>query len=54
MTNKEQIKEVIDLLKQLNNNEVRPSKIVGTGLKNPRNVAYKYLTDKLEHLIFNI
>lgn len=41
-------KELLSLLCQLANYQIAPSKIVGTGYKNSRDVAYKYLAEALE------
>lgn len=34
-------------LQQLANREVRPSKIIGTGYKNPRDEAFLYLANRI-------
>jgi hypothetical protein len=45
----EEIKEAKDLKHQLDNNEIRPSKIIGSGLKPNyvRPLAYKYLNERI-------
>lgn len=39
--------ELLELFNKLNKNEVKPSKIVGTGLIDPKRVAYKYIYSRL-------
>lgn len=39
--------ELLELFKQLNSNQIKPSKIVGTGLKDPRKTAYSYICSRL-------
>jgi len=39
--------ELLELFNKLNKNEVKPSKIVGTGLIDPRKLAYKYICSRL-------
>lgn len=39
--------ELLELFNDLNRNEVKPSKIVGTGLTAPRKLAYVYICSRL-------
>ena len=40
---KQELEELAQLKKQLDNKTIRPSKIIGTGYKNPREVAYTWI-----------
>lgn len=39
-----------ELLVQLNARQIRPSKIIGTGYKQPRVEALRYLAERIEQL----
>jgi hypothetical protein len=41
------LEHYINLSRMLALKQIRPSKIVGTGLKNPREAAYEYLTRQI-------
>lgn len=42
-----ELQRLAAMLQQLSRGEIRPSKIIGTGYKNPRAEAYKYLANRI-------
>jgi len=42
------LQKLLDLFDKLNKGLIKPSKIVGTGLKNPKKAAYEYLQEKIK------
>ncbi len=50
----EELNELQTLERGLENKTIRPSKIIGTGYKNPRKVAYSWINKQRESLLMAI